>query len=117
MINILNYNQKNSRIFNKSATKNIYFILKFEQTIFQILTKSSLKNMSEILKKHLEKFIQINEEEFLEIAAFFKTITVQKKENLLIEGAICKSHFFVLDGCLRKFLSTKKELNKQLNLL
>jgi CRP-like cAMP-binding protein len=68
--------------------------------------------MSEILKKHLEKFIQINEEEFLEIDAFFKTITVQKKENLLIEGAICKSHFFVLEGCLRKFFINEKGIEQ-----
>lgn len=64
--------------------------------------------MSEILKKHLEKFIEINEEEFLKIAAFFKTISVRKKENLLIEGAICKSHYFVLEGCLRKFFINEK---------
>lgn len=68
--------------------------------------------MSEILKKHLEKFIQINEEEFLEIAAFFKTITVQKTENLLIEGAICKSHFFVLKGYLRKFFINDKGIEQ-----
>lgn len=68
--------------------------------------------MSEILKKHLEKFIQINEEEFLEIAPFFKTITVRKKENLLIEGAICKSHFFVLKGCLRKFFINDKGIEQ-----
>jgi CRP-like cAMP-binding protein len=68
--------------------------------------------MSEILKKHLEKFILINEEEFLEIGAFFKTITVQKKENLLIEGALCKSHFFVLDGCLRKFFINDKGIEQ-----
>ncbi|MEN9908117.1 MAG: hypothetical protein RLZZ540_1266 [Bacteroidota bacterium] len=68
--------------------------------------------MSEILKKHLEKFIQINEDEFLEIASFFKTISVQKKENLLIEGAICKSHFFVLKGCLRKFFINDKGIEQ-----
>ncbi|MES2238696.1 MAG: Crp/Fnr family transcriptional regulator [Bacteroidota bacterium] len=64
--------------------------------------------MLETLKKHLEKFILISDEEFLEIAPFFKTITVQKKENLLIEGAICKSHFFVVKGCLRKFFINEK---------
>lgn len=68
--------------------------------------------MSEILKKHLEKFIQINEEEFQEIAAFFKTITIRKKENLLIEGAICKSHYFVLEGCLRKFFINEKGIEQ-----
>lgn len=64
--------------------------------------------MSEILKKHLEKFIQINEEEFLEISTFFKMKTVSKKENLLLEGSICRQHFFVLEGCLRKFFINDK---------
>lgn len=64
--------------------------------------------MSEIFKKHLEKFIEINEEDFDTISAFFKTATVRKKENLLIEGALCKSHFFVVEGCLRKFFINDK---------
>lgn len=64
--------------------------------------------MSEILKKHLEKFIQINDEEFLEISTFFKMKTVSKKENLLLEGSICRQHFFVLEGCLRKFFINDK---------
>lgn len=64
--------------------------------------------MSEILKKHLEKFIQISEEEFLEISTFFKIKTVSKKENLLLEGSICRQHFFVLEGCLRKFFINDK---------
>ncbi|GEC71248.1 cAMP-binding domain of CRP or a regulatory subunit of cAMP-dependent protein kinases [Flavobacterium flevense] len=64
--------------------------------------------MSEILKKHLEKFIQISEEEFLEISTFFKMKTVSKKENLLLEGSICRQHFFVLEGCLRKFFINDK---------
>jgi CRP-like cAMP-binding protein len=68
--------------------------------------------MLESLKKHFEKFIQLNEEEFLEIAPFFKTITVRKKENLIIEGAICKSHFFVTKGCLRKFFINEKGIEQ-----
>ena len=64
--------------------------------------------MSEILKKHLEKFIQISEEEFLEISTFFKIKTVSKKQNLLLEGSICRQHFFVLEGCLRKFFINDK---------
>ncbi|HJR99907.1 MAG TPA: Crp/Fnr family transcriptional regulator [Flavobacterium sp.] len=64
--------------------------------------------MLENLKLHLDKFIQISDEEFLEIAPFFKTINLRKKENILIEGAICKSHYFVVKGCLRKFFINEK---------
>ncbi|GGA73683.1 Crp/Fnr family transcriptional regulator [Flavobacterium palustre] len=64
--------------------------------------------MFEIFRLHLQKFIQINEDEFTAITPFFKIIQVRKKENLLIEGAICKSHYFVLEGCLRKFFINDK---------
>lgn len=71
--------------------------------------------MSEIFKRHIEKFIKINEKEFSEIFAFFKIITVQKKENLLTEGQICKYHYFVLKGCLRKFFVDKKGVEQTTN--
>lgn len=59
-------------------------------------------------RKHLEKFITVNDEEFLAIANFFKIKTVSKKENLLLEGSICRQHFFVAEGCLRKFFINNK---------
>lgn len=68
--------------------------------------------MFEIFRLHLEKFIQINEEEFAAIIPFFKVIEVKRKENLLTEGAICKSHFFVLEGCLRKFFINDKGIEQ-----
>jgi len=68
--------------------------------------------MSEIFKKHLDKFIAINDEEFVAISAFFKVIKVRKKENLLIEGQICKSNYFVLNGCLRKFFINDKGIEQ-----
>ncbi|WP_268847760.1 Crp/Fnr family transcriptional regulator [Flavobacterium aestivum] len=64
--------------------------------------------MSEIFKKHLEKFIEIEDWEFSGILAFFQIKKVKKKENLLEEGQICKSHYFVLNGCLRKFFINRK---------
>jgi len=68
--------------------------------------------MPERFKKHLEKFIEINESEFLDILAFFQVIKVRKKENLLVEGQICKSHYFVLNGCLRKFFVNEKGIEQ-----
>jgi CRP-like cAMP-binding protein len=68
--------------------------------------------MSEIFKEHLEKFIEIENEEFLDILAFFQIKKVKKKENLLVEGQICKSHYFVLNGCLRKFFINGKGIEQ-----
>lgn len=59
--------------------------------------------MSEVFKKHLEKFIEIEDQELSDILAFFQIKKVKKKENLLVEGQVCKSHYFLLNGCLRKF--------------
>ena len=68
--------------------------------------------MSEIFKNHIEKFTEINDEEFSEILAFFQTQQVRKKENLLVEGNVCKYHYFVLRGCLRKFFVNEKGIEQ-----
>lgn len=64
--------------------------------------------MSEIFKAHLEKFIQVDEDDFPKILDYFEVVHVKKKENLLVEGDICKFHYFVLEGCLRKFFVNEK---------
>lgn len=64
--------------------------------------------MPEIFKAHLDRFIEINDEDFSQIFPFFRIKTVKKKENLLTEGQICKWHYFVLNGCLRKFFINEK---------
>jgi CRP-like cAMP-binding protein len=68
--------------------------------------------MSKIFKNHIEKFIKINDEEFLEVLSFFQMQAVKKKENLLIEGNVCKYHYFVLSGCLRKFFVNEKGIEQ-----
>lgn len=64
--------------------------------------------MPAIFKAHLDKFITITDSEFEEILSFFETVEVKKKENLLTEGQICKTNYFVLNGCLRKFFINEK---------
>lgn len=63
---------------------------------------------TEIFRSHLKKFIDLNEVEFDAILSFFQLANFKKKENLLVEGQICKSHYFVLKGCLRKFFINEK---------
>lgn len=64
--------------------------------------------MSALFKNHLQKFIQVSDPDFSHIVSFFEPINVRKKENLLIEGQVCKSNFFVLKGVLRKFFVNEK---------
>lgn len=64
--------------------------------------------MPEIFKKHINKFAQVSDDEFEEIIKFFDIKKVSKKENLLEERQICKHHYFVLDGLLRKFFINEK---------
>jgi CRP-like cAMP-binding protein len=68
--------------------------------------------MSELFKNHIEKFTEINDEEFSDILAFFQIQNVRKKENLIIEGNICKYHYFVIRGCLRKFFINNKGIEQ-----
>ena len=64
--------------------------------------------MSDILKDHIAKFVKLTDEEYAEILTFFKVIDAPKKKNLLTEGKICKSNYFVVKGCLRMFFINDK---------
>lgn len=64
--------------------------------------------MLDIFKKHISKFTRVTDEEFEEIKKFFDMKEVSKKENLLAQGQICRHHYFVLDGLLRKFYINEK---------
>jgi len=59
-------------------------------------------------KEHLDKFININEEEYTSVLSFFQILDVKKKHNLMLDGEICKSIYFVVKGCLRKFFINEK---------
>nr|WP_294859871.1 Crp/Fnr family transcriptional regulator [uncultured Fluviicola sp.] len=64
--------------------------------------------MCQIFKQHLQKFIPVSDNEFEIIMSYFKMVHVSKKEMLQEEGKICRYHYFVLTGCLRKFLISEK---------
>jgi len=59
--------------------------------------------MPQPLQLHIEKFIQLTGGDYTAIEAFFKKVTVKKKENLLTEGKICQGNYFVEKGLLRLF--------------
>ncbi|WP_293881154.1 Crp/Fnr family transcriptional regulator [Sphingobacterium sp. UBA1498] len=64
--------------------------------------------MLENLKEHLKKFIDVDPIQLEEILGYFRTKTVARKENILEKGQVCKYHFFVLSGMLRKFFVNEK---------
>lgn len=64
--------------------------------------------MSELLKAHILKHIEIGEEDLDQVVDFFKPLEVHKKQNLLEEGDICASNYFVEKGCLRLFFINEK---------
>jgi len=68
--------------------------------------------MSLIFQQHIEKFVQISSDEFEEIKKLFDTKEVDRKENLLEEGQICRHHYFVLTGLLRKFYINEKGIEQ-----
>jgi len=59
--------------------------------------------MLQPLQLHIERFLRLSNEDFEAIARFFKRVTVKKKQNLLVEGKICQSNYFVEKGLLRLF--------------
>lgn len=44
--------------------------------------------------------------------ACFREINLKKKEFLCTEGQICKSQYFVLEGCLRMYFTDEKGVEK-----
>ncbi|MDQ4141275.1 MAG: Crp/Fnr family transcriptional regulator [Bacteroidota bacterium] len=64
--------------------------------------------MSEQLVKHFARFVEIKEADIPAILSYFQPISLAKKENLLREGSVCTSNYFVVKGCLRLFFVNEK---------
>lgn len=59
--------------------------------------------MSNELLAHIRKFISLNTDNDREVLGYFKTTELKKKENILYEGHVCRTNFFVVKGCLRLY--------------
>jgi CRP-like cAMP-binding protein len=68
--------------------------------------------MLENLKNHIARFVEIDEQDYAEILPYFRVIQAKKKQNLLTEGKICKSNYFVSKGCLRLFFVNEKGIEQ-----
>lgn len=62
----------------------------------------------ESFKAHLDKFITISDEEFTSVLSFFEVREIKKKQDLILSQEVCRSMFFVVKGCLRKFFVNEK---------
>ncbi len=62
----------------------------------------------ESLKEHIAKFVDFSDDDFEAILNYFTLIKVPKKQNLSLQGKICPSNYFVLNGCLRLFFLNEK---------
>jgi len=59
--------------------------------------------MGSTLYKHINKFIDLSNDEQEILAPFLKSFSVKKKAFLLAEGQTCRANYFVVKGCLRLY--------------
>lgn len=59
--------------------------------------------MSNILRKHIQKRIELSNAEFSKCLSFFTAKNVRKKQFLLQEGDVCRQLAFVTSGLLRVY--------------
>jgi CRP-like cAMP-binding protein len=64
--------------------------------------------MFNLLRTHIEKRVQLTDEEFELITKFFNPKKLRKKQFLLHEGEVCKNIGFVNSGCLREYTIDNK---------
>ena len=64
--------------------------------------------MFNLLRTHIEKRVQLKDEEFEVISKFFIPKKLRKKQFLLHEGEVCKNIGFVNSGCLREYTIDNK---------
>ncbi|MGZ2369496.1 Crp/Fnr family transcriptional regulator [Ancylomarina sp. YFZ004] len=64
--------------------------------------------MHSTLIEHIKKFVDLDENEERILISYTKSHSFRKKENLLSNGQVCRSLYFVEKGCLRMFYINSK---------
>lgn len=64
--------------------------------------------MQSLLTDHIRKFVQLSEAEEQILNIYTKLQPFRKKENLLSNGQVCRSLYYVEKGCLRMFFINSK---------
>jgi len=65
--------------------------------------------MSELLKAHISKRIDITDEEWNEYISLFTFRQLKKKEILMKAGELCTFQVYITKGCLRTFFTDVKD--------
>lgn len=68
--------------------------------------------MRKNLIEHFRKYVEIDPEEETEILDFFRSKSLSRKEIVIEYNTRCKSHLFVLQGCLRMFFVNDKGIEQ-----
>lgn len=73
---------------------------------FLDVLKLKIKSMlaRELLKKHIEKYVHLTDEEFTFLSSLFRSKKIKKKHFLLHEGDVCQFEAFVVSGLLRTYV-------------
>lgn len=61
-----------------------------------------------ILKSYADRYVRLSEEEFEALWSSLTHRQIAKKECLLEPGQICKSQYFILEGCFRTYYIDQK---------
>ncbi len=57
----------------------------------------------EILRQHINKTVQLSDEQFDYFFSFFKPASFKKKQQIISAGDLVEQEYFVLSGCLKTF--------------
>lgn len=66
----------------------------------------------EPLINHINKFVQLNDEEAELIKQLVKVEHFKKKEYVLKPGKVCRHIYFVANGCLRLYFVNRKDVEQ-----
>ena len=65
------------------------------------------KELSPLLA-HLGRFVSLTTTDIEKIERAFEVRNVKDKEHILVEGDVCREKYFIVSGCLRKYVNTEK---------
>ena len=57
---------------------------------------------------HIKKYINLTDGEIIILNQYTRQLEIKKKANLLKEGQVCRTNYFVVKGCLRLFFIDEK---------
>lgn len=67
------------------------------------------------LKKHIQNFASISDEQFSKSISHFEEFSVKKKEIIHEANTVCTYNFFVVSGCIRLFFINEKGVDQTID--